>query len=283
VSDIVESARNIYLVDIINPNSEIVGNEYTFDINLTSSNFDFSKVALSGINFRLFDGLDDGVSFGVESFNRSAQTCSLISTVKSNIAISGSDRYYLYLAQTGVLTSTANIVSSNEPTIPLEVNIYPFVGDTSYIQSETHNIGDSGTGIIAGSTTKDLTLVKEQGSNARTGSGTCAKLTPISAVNYGYWYFYIPTSASTEFILSLYFAKSLAGFNGSLKISIYDTDQSSLLLDGEAVDLSDSDTDYHQHICTGVTPTDTGFSLVRIECRDGSTSGSLYIDDIDIT
>jgi len=127
-----------------------------------------------------------------------------------------------------------------------------------------------------------VTLSKETGAKARGGSGTCAKLDPSSTTTYGYWYFYVPTTAATEFTLSFYFAKSVSGFNGNLKITIYDTDQSTSLLSSEVVDLSAADTDYHSHTCAGVTPTDTGMSLVRVEIEDGSTTGDVYIDDIDV-
>jgi hypothetical protein len=65
-----------------------------------------------------------------------------------------------------------------------------------------------------------------------------------------------------------------------LNVSIFDTDDSTLLLTSEAVDLSAADTDYHQHTCAGVTPTATGLCRVRIEIKNGASSGDVYIDDI---
>lgn len=136
------------------------------------------------------------------------------------------------------------------------------------------------TGISPGKMIGSGVLAKETGANARGGSGTCAKLTPSSTASYGYWLWYVPTTAATEFTLSFYFAKSAAAFNGNLKVSIYDTDQATLLLTSEAVDLSSADTDYHLHTCSGVIPTATGFCLVRVEIENGAVSGSVYIDDM---
>lgn len=137
-----------------------------------------------------------------------------------------------------------------------------------------------GTLVVPGAASGSATLAKETGANARGGSGTCAKLTPTSAVTYGYWDFYVPVTAATAFTLSFYWKKSAAGFNGLLKVSIWDTDQSTLKNDAESVDITAADTDYHQFSATAVTPTATGFCRVRLEIIDGGTTGFLYIDDI---
>jgi hypothetical protein len=138
----------------------------------------------------------------------------------------------------------------------------------------------TGSLIVPGAASGSATLAKEAGAKARGGSGTCAKLTPTSASAYGYWDFYVPATASTPFTLSFYWAKSAAGFNGLLKVSIWDTDGTTLKNTSEAVNITAADANYHQFSATPVTPTDTGLCRVRLEIEDGSTTGFLYIDDI---
>ena len=105
-------------------------------------------------------------------------------------------------------------------------------------------------------------------------------MTPTNNAAYGYWYFYVPVTASTAFTLS-FWHKIASGFSGLVKCSIYDTDQSTLLLTSQAVTLTD-DGAYHQYTATQVTPTDTGMCLVRIEVQkdSGDTTEAIYIDDI---
>ncbi len=135
-----------------------------------------------------------------------------------------------------------------------------------------------GTLVAGGGVTGAATLAKETGANARGGSGTCAKLTPTSASAYGYWHFYVPVTASTEFTLSFYH-KIASSWNGVLKVSIYDTDNATPLLTSEAVTLTD-DGAYHQYTATPVTPTATGLCRVRVEIKDGASTGYVFIDDV---
>lgn len=137
-----------------------------------------------------------------------------------------------------------------------------------------------GTLIEGGAASSYATLAKEIGAQARGGSGTCAKLTPTSTTEWGYWHFYVPVTAATEFTLSFYH-KIASGFNGLLKCSIYDTDQTTLKNISEAVSLTD-DGDYYQFSATPVTPTATGYCLVRIEAIQGAhgISDAIYIDDV---
>ena len=138
----------------------------------------------------------------------------------------------------------------------------------------------TGSRVVGGLATDNVTLAKETGANARSGSGTCAKLTPTNNAAYGYWYFYVPVTASTAFTLS-FWHKIASGFSGLVKCSIYDTDQSTLLLTSQTVTLTD-DGAYHQYTATQVTPTDTGMCLVRVEVQKdaGDTTEAIYIDDI---
>jgi hypothetical protein len=139
--------------------------------------------------------------------------------------------------------------------------------------------GTTGTLIVAGRASGPLTLAREIGANARFGSGTCAKLTPSSTSTAGHWHFYLPVEAATPITFSLWH-KITAGFNGTLKVSIFDTDLVTPLNGSETVALVD-DGDYHQYEATPVTPTSTGVCLVRIEAMQGThaAADAIYIDD----
>ncbi|MHA1305440.1 MAG: hypothetical protein ACTSPI_17205 [Candidatus Heimdallarchaeaceae archaeon] len=117
---------------------------------------------------------------------------------------------------------------------------------------------------------------------ARGGSGYCVYLNPSSTTNPLVWEFYVPVTASTSFTLSFYH-KITSGFNGSLKVTIYDSDDDyTKLLDAESVTFTD-DGAWHQYTSTSVTPTNTGFCRVKIEAYNGSTTGDIGIDDISVS
>jgi hypothetical protein len=134
---------------------------------------------------------------------------------------------------------------------------------------------------LPGMASATATLDKITGAEARGGSGTCAKFTPLSTTAYGYWNFYVPCEAATLFKLNFYHKISTA-WNGLLKVTIYDTDQTTKLLTSEAVSLID-DAAYHLYTSTGVTPTSQGLCKIVVEIQDGSTTGYVYIDDIETT
>lgn len=146
------------------------------------------------------------------------------------------------------------------------------------IHSTYHDSLYSELTLICGGMARYATLSKEIGSNARGGNGTCAKLKPSNTTTYGYWYFYVPVSST--FSLSLWH-KISSGWNGVLKISIYDIDQSTILLNSENISLVDDDS-YHLYTSTPCTPSAAGLCLIRIEILDGSTSGHVFIDDVSL-
>jgi hypothetical protein len=277
ISDIVESARNLYLIEVCNPTAITASGGNTCLVSLTTSNFDFAKAAVSGSNFRMFDELDTATNFQVTDYTAGA-SCDLRLSLNNDISSSGLARYYLYVAQTGVSNSLSVAVDDNPTTPALESFVYPFV--SSSVKHSSFNIGDVGSAVIAGEATQKLMLTREDGTNARLGSGSCAKLTPLSKVVPGRWQFYIPATINTSFILSFYFAKSVSAFDGILTVTIYDTDQSTFLLNNELVDTTSADVIYHLHECVTVTPTSTGFSLVEISLCKGIVDGSIFIDDL---
>lgn len=136
----------------------------------------------------------------------------------------------------------------------------------------------TGSMIVGGTASHYATIAKETGSNARGGSGACARFTPTSTTNYGYWYLYVPTTASTSFVLSFYH-KISTGWNGTLKLSIYDTDQTTLLTSSSTITTT-NDGAYHIYTASAVTPSTTGMCLIRLEIQNGSTDGYVFIDDI---
>lgn len=114
------------------------------------------------------------------------------------------------------------------------------------------------------------------------GSGLCAYLNPDSETDSLVWNIYIPATDSTAYSLK-FNHKITSSFNGSLKITIYDSvDNFSELLTDEVVSFTD-DSDWHAYTSTEVTPTANGFCKVRFEVLDGSTTGDIGIDDIELS
>jgi len=137
-----------------------------------------------------------------------------------------------------------------------------------------------GKPIMGGTTEGEVTLSKETGAAARGGSGTCAKLLPLSTTAYGYWDFYVPVTAATAFTMSFWYWCT-SGFNGQIKVTTYDTDQVAVLDASRDVGET-ADGDWHQYAGFEVTPTATGLCRVRVEVLQGAHSAAdvIYIDDI---
>lgn len=123
------------------------------------------------------------------------------------------------------------------------------------------------------------TATQESGANARGGSGNCLKMNPSKTTVPLNYEFLVPVTAATEFSLS-FWHKITASFNGSVEVTIFDSDDDvTELLSAESVTLTD-DASYHQYVSTAVEPTSTGFCRVLIAVKDGSTTGDVYIDDL---
>ena len=161
--------------------------------------------------------------------------------------------------------------------------IFPNPSDVRTGVQFGNNSGSTGTLIVGGAASNEATLTKDT-THARGGTGTCALFTPTSLDNWGYWHFYVPATVGLPFVLSFWHRIS-TNWNGSLAVTIYDTDQTTKLLTSEAVTLT-NDGAYHQQLCTQCIPTSAGTSttvgmcLVRIEIKDGTTTGYVYIDDV---
>jgi hypothetical protein len=166
----------------------------------------------------------------------------------------------------------------------------PGVEDTDAVITGAHYgpaNATQGTHVVFGEACGSLTLAKETGANARGGSGTCAKLTPTSAVTYGYWDFVVPVTAA-EFTLSFYYKSfhTTSAWNGTLKVSMWDSDNHledppPLL---NAVDVAGTyDATYRLWTSAAKTAAAAGLCRVRIEIINGADSGGVYLDDLAVT
>jgi len=125
---------------------------------------------------------------------------------------------------------------------------------------------------------------------AKGGSGTCVCLDPKSttAGQTLNWEYYIPVTAATAFNHKFYITKTAAGFNGTVSVTIYDSDDDyTTLLDAAAITIGDIPTNdgtgddwTYQWASGSLTPTDTGFCRVVVSVLDGSTTGDILIDDV---
>lgn len=147
----------------------------------------------------------------------------------------------------------------------------------------------AGTLVVPGEASNGGVLAQEAGAAARGGSGTCAKFTPpANKTSYGYWDFYVPVTAAAS-TFTFYWAKSAAAFgsdeviDAALKVSIWDTDDpfnaTPGLIASEVVDITAADTDYHAAAIDFAAPAAAGLVRIRIELKDGTTAGFLYLDD----
>jgi hypothetical protein len=197
-------------------------------------------------------------------------TCGYITVTDDGAvtAMSGMDGgvNYAYTSINDAPTSEAHEWTNSAVKRPWIVPIWDKLSDGYY-----ENLGVYGSG----------TVTKESGANARGGSGNCAKLNPTSTTLQLYWSFLVPVTASTAFTLK-FWHKITSGFNGSLKVTVYDSDDDATLLHTiETVTLTD-DGAYHEFTSSSLTPTDTGLCRVKIEALDGASTGDIYIDDLTV-
>lgn len=126
---------------------------------------------------------------------------------------------------------------------------------------------------------------------AKGGSGICVALNPTSTTYPLHWEFWIPVTAATQFTLKFYPTKTVSGFDGTVKVSIYDSDDDqTLLLNEESIAVASipyndgtGDDWTYQYSATPVTPTNTGFCRVIVAVVNGATSGDILIDSVSVT
>jgi hypothetical protein len=146
---------------------------------------------------------------------------------------------------------------------------YSDIGAVRY-RGPFYLLGTSGPGAVT----------KESGANARSGSGNAIKFNPSSTTSNLSYTFLLPVTAATAFTFKFWHMIT-ASFNGTVKVTIWDTDDTTVLLNAEAVSLTD-DAAYHQYSATSETPTATGFCRIRIDVLDGATTGDVYVDDLTV-
>lgn len=123
---------------------------------------------------------------------------------------------------------------------------------------------------------------------AKGGSGICLYADPTSQSTALLWDFLVPVTAAQAFQLAFYITKSTSGFNGSVKVTIYDSlDFNTILLNAEtipngSIPLNDGTGDdwTYEYQSTSVNPSATGFCRVIVEFLDGATTGDLLVDSV---
>lgn len=152
--------------------------------------------------------------------------------------------------------------------------IYNYLGSTLLRTIGIYNVDASNlksTGVWGPGT-----VAQESGALARGGSGTAVKLSPTSATDPLLWTFLVPATASTAFTLGIWH-RITSSFPGSMTVTVYDTDNTTQLVNAGSVTLTD-DGVYHQYTSGSLTPTATGFCRVVIKIL--GASGSIYLDDV---
>lgn len=178
----------------------------------------------------------------------------------------------------GNVGTLVDIVYSYKTCIEL-IRTLPSIGDVRIgIKYGANGLQFTGTLVVGGAASSSATLLKITGDLSRSGTGSCAQLTPTSTTTWGYWHLYIPVTISTPITLTFY-QRISTNWNGQLKVTIYDTDQTTVLLSSQTVTLINNGA-YNLYTATPVTPSTTGMCLLRVEIIDGSTTGYALIDDI---
>jgi hypothetical protein len=168
--------------------------------------------------------------------------------------------------------------------IPGEYRLASGVLDNLISTADVRNAVDRGDGslgslVVPGGASGQVTLERNNTELYSPGQGFyCAKLTPLSTSQYGYWDFYIPAVASTAFRLHFYIKVSDYAFNGSVNLSVWDAMGSeTLLLDNALLALSD----LYVHTNIPITaPSTTGLCRVQFKFLNGTIPGIIYVDNI---
>jgi hypothetical protein len=156
-----------------------------------------------------------------------------------------------------------------------------FTGTVVVPGEASNSAAPTGTGVV----------LLHDTTHGRTDAGHCCKMTPpVDKTTYGYWDFYVPvTDAASTF--HFWWAKSHANFgsdeavDAALKVSLWEPGDAFNATPGLAashvVDITSADTDYHEE-SIAFDATTAGLMRVRVELKDGTTAGFLYIDDISV-
>ncbi len=190
----------------------------------------------------------------------------------------GGSKYLCAIAHTSGTFATD--LASGDWTIQNTKQIYNYCGGvlSNTVGIINASIGGNTTGQISLATT-GVWGAGTVASNGSGRSGNCVLLTPSSTDDAQLWTFLVPTTAFTAFTLA-FWHKISSTFNGTLTTTIYDTDDTTLLLNADNVAFTD-DGAFHQYTASlAVTPTSTGFCRVVLSLLKGTTGTTVSIDDI---
>ncbi len=109
------------------------------------------------------------------------------------------------------------------------------------------------------------------------GSGYCAYFDPSSTTESLKIKFNVPVESSTNPQIKFYVKKTASAATCTLKITVYDTDGSTKLIDGTPITLTDS---WVQYSAASVSPSANGFITVELSALDGGTTGDIGVDDV---
>jgi len=147
----------------------------------------------------------------------------------------------------------------------------------SYVRSIRHN-GYSNRFLELrdyGRTTDQVTAGYPE-SWAYGGSGRCLVLDPTSTTNPLVFYFYLLVGSSS-FKVQFYKKVTVTTNGPSLKLTVWDVDHNTVLLDAATVSLG---SDWELYQSPTLTPSGAGTVLCLLECFDGSSGGVVGIDQI---
>jgi hypothetical protein len=119
---------------------------------------------------------------------------------------------------------------------------------------------------------------------ARGGSGLCVYFDPSSATAGQTldMEFLVPVTAATAFQLKFYVKTTQTSNGPTLKGTILNSnDDMTKLLDAENVVLTSASA-WTLYTATSVTPTNTGFCRVLLQCLNGSSTGDVGVDDVSV-
>jgi hypothetical protein len=104
-------------------------------------------------------------------------------------------------------------------------------------------------------------------------------MNPLSQTLPLYYEFFIPVAASAT-VLKFYVKKTSSGADCTLHLDVYDSaDHTTLKIDNAAVSLTD---DWVQFSSDSFTPSEAGVCRCVLKALDGSTTGDIGIDDLEI-
>lgn len=184
--------------------------------------------------------------------------------------------------------SSTNIIGN---TGGISDSIYGGVTDNAYgfVSSQNHGLNGSNVQYQLSGTLSNLTYAGLSSAYARGGSGDCVVIKPTNTTYPVYFTYFIPVTGGTPFHHRMYITKNSANWNGTVKISIYDTNNYTKLLNQSVVTNASIPVNNgsgspwtYQWDSGSLTPTNSGNNTVKVvvEVIKGSDSSFVMFDDI---